>query len=478
MISYVVEFAILHLLFYGIYKLMLAKETQLGFLRSFLVGSTLLSLVLPVIEIPTKANIPTLNADAIILPMITSTPSDKGFDLPWYLVLLGVVSAIFTFKLIITLLQIYGWYRQSEVASLEEIDIRKVSGLQNSFTFLQWIFIDPKNFENPADIIRHEQGHAKKLHSIDLMFFHVLTIFFWWLPSVWLMIKELKTVHEFEADDYALKIDNKTYTKTLVQCTLKAHGMDLASSFDDAPIFNRLNFMKKMKKKISIWKVASIAAMVAVSGAMFACEEEIENEIGEIIEESNQQIEYDDDVQAALTKLERENPNEKYAVIETLIENAESVEKLQAYDANQIEQIFVNKKGDEKSVVMIVNQSSELFEKTIEIQEERTDAVFTVVEEPASFKGGVEGLSSYLSQSMKYPKQAISQGIEGKVIVEFIVETDGSITNVEVLKGIGAGCDGEAKRVIQESPNWNPGTQNGKIVRQKMIQKLTFKLPS
>lgn len=476
MIIYIVEFAILHLLFFGIYKVMLSRETQLGFLRLFLVGSTLLSLTLPLLEIPTKASIPTINMDAIILPILSVNTEVQTFTLPWYVILTGAVCSLFLLKFIVTLIQIYGWYRQSETDSLEDIVIRKVSGLQNSFTFLQWIFIDPKNFENPADIIRHEQGHAKKLHSLDLLFFHILTIFFWWLPSIWLMIKELKEVHEFEADDYALKINDSTYTKTLVQCTLKAHGMDLASSFDDAPIFNRLNFIKKMKKKISIWKVASIATMVAVSGAMFACEEELEAGIEEIVEDSNQQFEYTPDVQQVLDKLALENPGEKYAVIETKFENEESINKLNSYDPNQIEHIIVSKDGDEKSIVMIVNQSSELFEKTIEIQETSGDETFTIAETPASFKGGTDGLYKYLSENLKYPKQAQNLGVEGKVILEIIVEKDGQVSDVMVAKGIGAGCDAEAVRVIKESPKWIPAKQNGNIVRQKLLIPIDFAL--
>ena len=292
------------------------------------------------------------------------------------------------------------------------------------------------------------------------------------------MIKELKAVHEFEADEYALRINDSTYTKTLVQCTLKAHGMDLASSFDDAPIFNRLNFMKKMKKKISVWKVASIAALVAISGAMFACEEELESEITEILEESNQQTEYSDEVEAALARLEKENPGEKYAVVETKFENEESIKKLNSYDPDQIAQIFVNKDGEDKSVVMIINQSSALFDKSIEIQEQEEHDVFTIVETPATFVGGKRALATYLQENMRYPKQARNLGVEGKVTVQFIVETDGSISNVEVLKGIGAGCDAEAKRVVKNSPLWKPGTQQGTAVRHKMVLNLSFELPS
>ncbi len=477
MIIYFIEFFILHLLFFGIYKVMLSKETQLGFLRFFLVGSTILSMTLPIIEIPTKSSIPSLNTETIILPMITTTISEEASGTPWYFILLSAISTVFIFKLFLNLIQVYGWYHQSETDTLDKIDIRKVAGLQNSFTFFQWIFIDPKNFENPGDIIRHELGHAKKLHSLDLLFFHVLLVFFWWSPSIWLMIKELKTVHEFEADQYALGINDKTYRKTLVHCTLKAHGMDLASSFDDAPIFNRLNFMKKMKRKISIWKVASVATLVAVSGAMFACEEELEAEIEEIVEESSQQIEYSDHVKAALLKLETENPGQKYAVIETKFENQESINRLNAYDPNQIEHIFVNKEGEDKSVVMIVNQSSELFDKAIEIQEVKSSEVFTIVEKPAGFPGGLDAFTHYMSKNLKYPQQAQRLGVEGRVFVQFIVEKDGSLSDVHVVKGIGAGCDTEAKRIVEDSPNWTPGEIDGKPVRMKMVQNIYFKLP-
>ena len=480
MIVYAIEFLVLHSLFYGVYKVMLAKETQLGFLRFFLVGSTVLSLVLPIVEIPTKAQIPSIDTATFVLPLVSSTISETSTSIPWYWFLAGGVSVLFVFKLVLNVMQIFGWYRQSETDTVDAIAIRKVLGLQNSFTFFQWIFIDPNNFENPEDIIRHEQGHAKNWHSIDLLFFHTLTIFFWWVPTLWFMIKELKAVHEFEADDYAIKINDSTYTKTLVHCTLKAHGMDLASSFDDAPIFNRLNFMKKMKKKISSWKVASIATIIGISTVMFACEEELNNGITEIVEEANQQIEYSDDVKVALDRLRIEKPNEEFTVIETKIDNEENINRLNAYDPNQIEQIFVTKDGDEKSIVMIVNKSSALFEKTLEVQESNSkdseNEVFTIVEKMAEFPGGTEAFGQYLSENMRYPAQAQRLGVQGRVMLQFIVEKDGSLSDITVLKGIGAGCDGEAIRILQESPKWTAGTQRGEKVRQKMVVPIAFSL--
>jgi protein TonB len=82
----------------------------------------------------------------------------------------------------------------------------------------------------------------------------------------------------------------------------------------------------------------------------------------------------------------------------------------------------------------------------------------------------------YVSKNLKYPPKAARMGIEGRVFVEFIVERDGSLTDINVAKGIGGGCDEEAVRVIAEAPNWSPGKQRGRAVRVRMIMPIVFKL--
>jgi len=478
---YLIEFALLHLLFYGVYKLTLSKETQLAFLRSFLIGSTFLSLLVPAISIPNTSVIPTINTEAIILPSVSVIQSQEHtHSVNWVEVIFTFAAIVMTIRLLIMLSQLRNFYKRSSYSEIENIPVRKVLGLQNSFTFFRWIFIDPDYFENPKDIVRHEYGHVQKLHSLDLTFFYLMTIPFWWLPSIWLMIKELKKVHEFEADQYAISLSKETYIKTLVRSTLKAHGMNLASSFDDAPIFNRLKFIKKMKKKMNPWKIVSTSTILAISAAMFACEEQLESEIEQIVEESNQQLEYSDEVEAALVELSMQYPDQEFTVVETKIENEESIRLLQSYDPEQITHMFVNEDGDEKSVVMIVNKSSDLFEKSIEIQEatyeQGRDGVFTITDETASFPGGLDAYYEYLGKELTYPEQAKKLGVEGRVFVEFVIETDGSIGNAKVVKGIGAGCDAEALRVIKESPKWIPGKVNGKPVRQRMIHNIAFNL--
>ncbi len=109
-------------------------------------------------------------------------------------------------------------------------------------------------------------------------------------------------------------------------------------------------------------------------------------------------------------------------------------------------------------------------------EKEDVDQIFLVVEESATPKGGMGAFYKYVQDKMKYPAQARRMGIEGKVFVEFVINRDGSITDVRSIKGIGAGCDEEAVRVVQGAPPWNPGKQRGKPVRQRYVVPIIFKL--
>ncbi len=109
-------------------------------------------------------------------------------------------------------------------------------------------------------------------------------------------------------------------------------------------------------------------------------------------------------------------------------------------------------------------------------KEEPTDKVHIVVEEQPAPIGGTKAFYEYISKHVKYPAQARRMGIEGKVFVTFVVERDGSLTDITVLKGIGAGCDQEALRVLSGAPKWKPGKQRGIPVKVRMQLPIFFKL--
>jgi protein TonB len=125
---------------------------------------------------------------------------------------------------------------------------------------------------------------------------------------------------------------------------------------------------------------------------------------------------------------------------------------------------------DEESVVEEIEQTSEA------PQEEVVDEIFEIVEEGAAPTGGMTAFLKWVGENMKYPAQARRMGIEGKVFVQFVVDKDGSLKDIKVLRGIGGGCDEEAIKVLQKAAKWTPGKQRGKAVKQRMSLPITFKL--
>jgi len=109
-------------------------------------------------------------------------------------------------------------------------------------------------------------------------------------------------------------------------------------------------------------------------------------------------------------------------------------------------------------------------------EEEVVEEVFTIVEDQPEFPGGMAAFYKYVGDNMDYPSQARRMGIEGRVYVQFVVDKVGNVTEVTAVKGIGAGCDEEAERVLREAPKFKPGKQRGRAVKVRMVLPIIFKL--
>lgn len=105
-----------------------------------------------------------------------------------------------------------------------------------------------------------------------------------------------------------------------------------------------------------------------------------------------------------------------------------------------------------------------------------SDKVYTIVESAPEFVGGDSALTFFLQKNLKYPKQALKNGIEGKVVVQFIIEADGKLSNIQIFEGAGEELDNEALRIIKKMPRWKPGSQQGKNVRTMFALPVNFKL--
>ena len=126
-----------------------------------------------------------------------------------------------------------------------------------------------------------------------------------------------------------------------------------------------------------------------------------------------------------------------------------------------------------------VKSATETGEKAVESSDPKTEftgKVYYIVEQMPEFPGGLTVLMNYLRANIHYPAAAQSAGIEGRVLVSFIVEPDGSVSNAKLVRSVDANLDQEALRVVSEMPNWTPGKQGGNAVRVRYSLPIAFKL--
>lgn len=151
-------------------------------------------------------------------------------------------------------------------------------------------------------------------------------------------------------------------------------------------------------------------------------------------------------------------------VKEEVIEEIPTIEEIKMNEVAAVEQEGVGEIVWEEPVEEVI------------VEAEDENKIFMVVEQQPEFEGGYEAMMNFIRKNMRYPASARRMGIEGTVYLSFVVGRDGSINDVQVLRGISADCDKEAVRVVQAMPNWKPGKQNGKPVLVRFNLPIRFKL--
>ncbi len=159
----------------------------------------------------------------------------------------------------------------------------------------------------------------------------------------------------------------------------------------------------------------------------------------------------------------------KYVAPKVTKEEVQEEEELPTQEElKQVEISTVTQEGPTEVVF------EEPVEEVVEVTDE--DKIFLVVEQPATFPGGMEALNKFLQRNIHYPSTARRMGVDGRVFVQFVVDKEGKIGDIQVIKGLSADCDKEAIRLIQMMPAWQPGKQNGRPVRSRFVLPIYFKL--
>ena len=212
-------------------------------------------------------------------------------------------------------------------------------------------------------------------------------------------------------------------------------------------------------KKLMFIQIGLIISL-AVAWAVFEMKSYDKREIDESLLRSTELL---DEEMVEITKQEEPKPQP--------VEMPKTTTQLEIVEDDvEVEDIEINAEMDQNEVV------EEYVAPVIEEEEVVEQEIFQIVEEMPAFPGGEAKLMEYVGKNVKYPQIARESGIKGRVFVSFVVEPDGSVSNVKVLRGIGGGCDEEAMRVVKAMPKWKPGKQRGKAVRVSYMLPVNFQL--
>lgn len=446
---YSIKVAICLVAFYLIYKLLLSRDTFHAFNRVVLLSVIILSILLPFIKISMASKSEDISGLATFSGLIMMSAEEAKPEFHFTLIqsvfslyIIGVV--FFLLREFVSIAKLHSLIRSGRMQKYQD-GIRLVTMKEDiaPFSWFNYIIISEKDYlNNSREILTHERAHIARHHSMDILLCNILIIFQWFNPAVWLLKIELQNVHEFEADDAVLRqgVDAASYQMLLIRKAVGERLFTLANNLNHNSLTKRINMMTI--KKTNGWnrlKVATIIPVAAVAVVAFASPK-TETMAQKINSESSELV---DHVASQLPESVLSIPSEAQKEVTDTLKGQTS------------------KLSDDK----VTHAESD--GKTID-----------VAETMPQFTGGSDAMMQYLCTAVKYPKTAEMAKKEGRVVVSFIVDKDGTITDSHVIRSISPDLDAEALRVVNNMPKWKPGTQGGEPVRVKYSLPIAFRLNS
>jgi TonB family protein len=474
------------ILLYACYHLALRKHTFFQLNRFFLLGFLPLAFVLPLIIYPATAPpIP-------VIYEVTGESFTVAYDrhespsiLTWtnFAWMIYVTGVLFSgFQLLRQILSLTRYFKQGELIDLDGCTVVLIDTNDvGSFSFLKWIVINRNDYEHHFDaILRHEMVHTQQWHSADILLLEITKTIFWFNPVLLLYKKAIQEVHEFLADSQAP--NKETYARFLLSYALNAPVASLTNHFfKTSQIKKRIQMI--YKNRSSKWMLGSYLMALATIGAvaMFVagCEQKEKNSAssegistieggrvsGKITDDQGIALPGADVIVNGMQRGTTTDSEGKFSL--NVPANGELVVSFPEFKTQII------KIGDVSEAISIQLNRGENSGTPNETTDDGTPVpnsqlseingkkVFMVVEKQPEFQGGQKKMYEFLANNIRYPEAASRANVSGRVFVSFVVTETGEIQNVQVLKGIGFGCDEEAVRVIKTFPKWIPGSQDG-----------------
>ena len=427
---YILKASVCLALFYLFYKVLLSKETFHRFNRRALLGILVLSCLLPAIKIaisePTALNQTVSNLESLLMMAELNAETEAAETVSRFGWQEAMVSIYLTgafcccIKSLIGIGRICTVIRRNRKERLADGSILvRYPGKIAPFSWMHYIVMPDTDLqEDNRAIVAHEQAHIRLRHSWDLLLAQACIVVQWFNPAAWLVKQELQNIHEYEADEAVLAsgVNAKEYQLLLIKKAVGSRLYSLANSLNHSSLKKRITMM--MRKKSNPWaraKYLYVLPLAAVAVAAFARPE----------------------ISKPLEEISRVKVTEFPAISDAV--TSESIEKNDTLKDNEEEP-------------------------------------YTAVEQMPQFPGGPSELMKYISANLRYPEDAKRDKTEGRVIARFTVKKDGSIGDVNIVRGVSSSLDAEAVRVLSGMPKWEPGMQNGKAVPTLYTVPVVFRI--
>ncbi|MCX2678783.1 TonB family protein [Galbibacter sp. EGI 63066] len=465
MLNYIIQTLAFQLLFLVIYDFFLKKETFFNWNRAYLLLTPVLSLALPFIKLESLKTTVSENYIFLLPEVVVGSGAETVTKtatswLPdwtaweWTLFSGGVLSALwFGYKLI----QIIQLKRSGKIHYFKDYTRVEVPKEDTAFSFFQNIFLGKKLMEKEhTHIIDHELVHVKEKHTWDLLFFELLRIVFWFNPLVYIYQNRITELHEFIADAKTVKNNKKEHCKLLLQEAFQTENISFVNQFFNHSLIKKRIVMIQKSKSKKVWQLKYLMLVPLVAGMLFytSCEKETP-----VAEEKN--ISLEDRIQELETLL-KDNEIELTAEEKARILSLPSlVEKPEAGILEVLEGKEVKPGTD---IPFAVIEDKPMFEKCKGIPNEQQFACFK------------ENLDQHVIRTFIYPEEAQEQGEQGRVYVNFRINTDGTVTILNT-RAPSESLDAEARRIINTLPTLNPGRdKNGTPQPVTFAYPIVFKL--
>ncbi|MCP4443328.1 MAG: M56 family metallopeptidase [Aureispira sp.] len=534
MISYLLTTTLGLILFYLLYKLFLSRETFFKLNRFLLLGGIIMGLFTPLLTnfIPIEEStipvvyLPTYGIQDTSNWIKKTIEANNQSFFSWSLLVSNIYILGFVFSMVLFIkgiIRIYHLKRYAKVTKYMNYALAHTAEVHSPFSFGNTIFISTQiiiPLNDLEKILLHEEAHVKQKHTRDVIFLELLKIIFWFNPIIYYYDRELRNIHEYLADKAVLdNTSTKQYGKLLIKQSVLGLKIKFANHFIYSQLKNRISMMVRKRsskysysKYILIYPIAIvlISSIAIQSSCNISPQAEAEinpdtlfaslmDNFSEEYENPNSELKKSldfylnkDSLNDPTSAINRYNATYRKTTTQALIEAYGELyddPNIDTSTHNFIEEHFAERLEKDSLFDIAEHMPSK---EAIQFVAENTSLTKNDVEQIPMFPGCLntgevaqqtcsnQKLMTFISNKLKYPQTAKKNKTEGRVIISFIVDTDGSIKNAKIVRNIKDGCGAEALRIVNSMNDmpqkWTPGKKNGKNVAVRMVLPFSFSL--